>query len=203
MDEANLLNDVRFLRDVVARTEPPAVNRYWSVTLGWGCVVTLGYLICFFLGATGRTAVIPWVWPLLIGLVGWPMHLFLVHRVKSSIEAGGVRPRVRKDLMGLWLSITVIGLLWTAGMVISGAIADHWYVLSFLWCSLYFVGYIMNGVLISKEWFWAAAVQLASLIAAFLAGPNFYWLPGLWIGGTFLLAGLLGRRNAQRHAVPA
>ena len=64
----------------------------------------------------------------------------------------------------------------------------------------------MNGVLLSKEWFWAAGVLLASLIAAFLIGylkdrPAFYWLPGYWIPGTLLLAGLLGRRNEQRQTV--
>lgn len=33
MDEPNVLNDVRFLRDVVEKTQPPAVNRFWPVTL--------------------------------------------------------------------------------------------------------------------------------------------------------------------------
>jgi hypothetical protein len=203
MDESNLVNDVRFLRDVVARTQPPGVNRYWSVTLMWGCVVTFAYVTCALLGMAGKIAIIPWVWPLSMGLVAMPLHWYLIRRVRSSIEASGVRLRFRKDLMALWISITAMGLLWTVGMGISGAIADHWYVLSFLWCSLYFVGYIMNGVLLSKEWFWAAGVLLTSIIAAFLAGPDFYWLPGLWIGGTFLLAGLLGRRNALRQIVEA
>jgi hypothetical protein len=41
--------------------------------------------------------------------------------------------------------------------------------------------------------------MLGSMIAAYLAGPNFYWLPGAWIGGTFLLAGWLGQRNVRRQ----
>lgn len=151
----------------------------------------------------GKSAIIPWVMPALIFLAGWPLHWYLKRKVRASIEASGVRPRFRKDLACCWSSITLMGLLWTAGMVISGMIAGHWWVLSFLWCSLLFVGYVMNGVLLSKEWFWAAGVLLASLIAAFLAGPTFYWLPGLWIGGTSLLAGLLGRHNALRQTVPA
>ncbi len=40
-----------FFCDVVARTHPPAVNNYWSVTLMWGCVLTFGYiLVCTWLG---------------------------------------------------------------------------------------------------------------------------------------------------------
>lgn len=50
MDESNLVSDVRFLRDVVARTQPPTVNRFWPVTLMWGCVITIGYVTCFLLG---------------------------------------------------------------------------------------------------------------------------------------------------------
>jgi hypothetical protein len=203
MEESNLVNDVRFLRDVVARTQPPAVNRFWSVTLMWGCVVTIAYLTCMILGMAQKFAIIPWVWPVSLGLVAFPLHWYLIRKTRSQIEATGVRPRFRKDLACCWISITAMGLLWTAAMVVSGAIADHWYVLSFLWCSLSFVGYVMNGVLISKEWFWAAGVLLASMIAAYLAGPDFYWLPGLWIGGTFLLAGILGRRNALRQTVEA
>lgn len=203
MDHPNLLNDVRFLREVVARTQQPRVNRYWPVTVGWGFVVTAGYAICAALGAAGKVDIIPWVWPILITCVGFPLHWLLVRGVRKKIESGGVRPKHRRDLMLCWSSITAMGLLWTAGMTISGMVADHWYVLSFLWCSLYFVGYVMNGVLISNEWFWAAGVMLASLIAAFAAGPSFYWLPGLWIGGTFLLAGVLGRRNALRQPAEA
>lgn len=203
MDEPNLLNDVRFLRDVVARTQQPAVNHFWPITLGWGCVITIGYATCALLGMAGKTAILAWVWPVLIGLVGWPLHWYLRRRVRSSIEERGVRPRFRKELMWCWIGITGMGLLWTAGLGISGMFASHWYVLSFAWGSLYFVGYVVNGVLLSNEWLWAAAVLLASLIAAFLAGPNFYWLPGVWIGGTFLLAGLLGRRNARRQLAQA
>ncbi len=201
----DLLTDVRFLRDAVARTQPPAVNRYWPVTLGWGIVVLAGYLICAYLGTTGRLAALPWVWPLLLGLVAFPLHWYLVRRVRSRINQEGVRPRFRKDLAFCWISITIIGLLWTAGLIASGMIGKYWYVLSFLWCSLYFVGYVINGVLISSEWLWAAGVLLASLVAAYLAGPDFYWLPGLWMGGTLVLAGVLGRRNARRmlaHASP-
>jgi predicted transcriptional regulator len=54
----------------------------------------------------------------------------------------------------------------------------------------------MNAVLLSKEWFWAAE----ALLAGFLAGPD-YWLPGIGIGVTFLLAGVLGRRNARHQAL--
>jgi hypothetical protein len=201
MDDPNLLNDVRFLRDVVERTQPPAVNRDWPATLGWGCVVTIAYVAYALLRMAGKVALLPWVWPVLIFLVGFPLNWYLARKVRLGIEERGVRPRFRKDLMCLWISITAMGMLWTAGLGISGNMASHWYVLSFLWCSLYFVGYVMNGVLLSKEWFWAAGVMLASLIIAFLAGPDFYWLPGLWIGGTGILAGLLGRRNARLHPV--
>lgn len=203
MDESNLLNDLHFLRDVVAKTQPPAVNRFWPVTLSWGCVVTLGYVTCGVLGMAGKSAVLPWVWPVLIFLVGWPLQWYLVRRVRSGIEEGGVRPRFRSELLWCWIGIVGMGLLWTAAVGISGMLANHWYILSFVWGSLLFVGYIMNGVLVSREWLWAAAVLLASLVAAFLAGPDFYWLPGMWIGGTFLLAGLLGRRNARRQIVQA
>jgi hypothetical protein len=202
MDDPNLLNDVRFLRDVVERTQPPAVNRFWPVTLSWGCVITLGYLFCALLGMAGKTAILAWVWPVLIFLVALPLHWYLARKVRLGIEQGGVRPRFRKDLMVCWFSIAGMGLLWTAGLGISGMMAGHWSLLCLVWGSLYFVGYAMNGVLVSGEWLWAAAVLLASLIAAFLAGPGFYWLPGLWIGGTFVLAGLLGRRNARRQTVP-
>jgi hypothetical protein len=203
VDDPNLLNDVQYLREVVARTQPRAVNRYWPVTLAWGCVVTAGYLACGVLGMAGKAEVLPWVWPALIFLVGFPLSWYLSRKVRQSVEAAGVRPRMRRDLLYCWSGIAAMGLLWTAGMVASGALAEHWYVLLFVWCSLYFVGYIMNGVLLSREWFWAAGVLLASLIAAFLAGPGFYWLPGIWIGGTLLLAGLLGRRNARRQTAAA
>lgn len=103
--------------------------------------------------------------------------------------------------MWSWVGISGMGLLWTAGTVASGANSEHWYVLSFVWCSLYFVGYVMNGILLSPEWFWAAGVLAGSLAAAFLAGQGFYWIPGWAIGVTFVLAGLLGRRNARRPAV--
>jgi hypothetical protein len=203
MDDASLLNDVRFLRDVVARTQPPSVNHFWPVTLSWGCVVTAGYLTCALLGMAGKIAILAWVFPVLIFLVAWPLHWYLGRKVRLSIEESGVRPRFRKDLLWCWMSIGLMGMLWTSGLIISGVMASHWYLLIFVWCSLNFVGYVLNGVLLSKEWFWAAGVLLASLVAAFLAGPNFYWLPGFWIGGTFLLAGLLGRRNARRQIVAA
>lgn len=199
----DLLKDVRFLRDAVAKTQPPAVNRYWPVTLSWGVVITAAYLISAILGMTGRIAILPWVWPVMMSLLAFPLHLYLVRKVRMAIQESGVRPRHRKDLAYLWIGITVMGLLWTAGLGISGMLASHWYVLSFLWSSLYFVGYVMNGVLISSEWLWAAGVMLASMIAAFLAGPEFYWLPGLWMGGTLILAGVLGRLNARRHLARA
>lgn len=207
MDEPNV-NDLHFLRDVVARTQPPAVNHFWPVTLMWGCVVTIGYIACALLGVAGKIAVIPWVMPVLVFLVGWPLHWYLRRNVQLRIEESGVRPRFRKDLMWCWLSIFGMGMLWTAGLIISGAVASHGFMLILVWCSLLFVGYMVNGVLLSKEWLWAAAVLLASLVAAFLAGflreqPAFYWLPGYWIPATLVLAGVLGRRNARTHAVPA
>ena len=208
MDESNPLNDLHFLRDVVARTQPPAVNRFWSVTLMWGCVVTVGFIACALLGIEGKMAALPWVMPGLIFLVAWPLHWYLQCRVRWSIEASGVRPRFRRDLMWCWISISGMGLLWTAGLIVSGLITSHGYLLTFAWCSLLCVGYVMNGVLLSKEWFWAAAVMLASIIAAFLAGfltgqPDFYWFAGYGVPVTFLLAGILGRRNARSRIIEA
>ncbi len=92
MDDPNLLDDVRFLRDVVARTQPPAANRYWPVTLSWGCVVTAGYLICGLLGMAGRVDLLAWVWPVLIGLVALPLHWYLGRKTRLKIEESGVRP---------------------------------------------------------------------------------------------------------------
>lgn len=195
----DLLNDVRFLRDAVERTQPPSVNRYWPVTLGWGVVCTVGYFISAYLGITGRTDILPWVWPLLIGFIAYPLHWYLSRRVRRRNDEQGVRVRFRRDLAFCWSSIALIGLLWTAGLVISGAIENYWYVLTFLWSSLYFVGYVINGVLLSKEWLWAAAVLLTSLIAGFVAGPAYYWLPGSWMGVTLILAGVLGRQNERRY----
>jgi hypothetical protein len=208
MDEPNLLNDVRFLRDIVARTQPSRVNRFWPVTLMWGCVVSIGFLTCAALGIAGKTAVIPWVMPGLVFVVGWPLHWYLCRKVRLSIEESGVRPRFRKDLMCCWISVSAMGMLWTAGLIVSGLIASHGYLLMFAWCSLLCVGYAMNGVLLSREWFWAAAVMFASLIAAFLAGyineqPDFYWFAGYGIPVAVLLAGVLGRRNARRPVVAA
>ncbi len=208
MDEPNLLNDVRFLRDIVARTQPPTVNRFWSVTLMWGCVVTVGFLVCAVLGIAGKTTLLPWVMPVLIFGVAWPLHWYLQRKVRLSIEESGLRPQLRKDLMWCWISISAMGMLWTAGLIVSGLITSHGYLLVFAWCSLLCVGYVMNGVLLSREWLWAAAVLLASLIAAFLAGflkgqPDFYWFAGYGVPVTFLLAGILGRRNARRPVVRA
>jgi hypothetical protein len=201
MDNPNVLNDVRYLRDVVARTEPARVNYYWPVTLSWGVLIGLSYLAYVLLGRTGNTAALQWVWP--AGVVATPLNWYLVRMVRANIQKQGVRPRFRKDLMYLWLSIILIGLLWSEGLGLLGLINSHWYVLSFLWGSIYFIGFIMNGVLISSEWFWAAAVLLASVVAAFLAGPDVYWLPSIWIPGTFLLAGFLGWRNVRRHLAQA
>jgi hypothetical protein len=203
MDNPDFLNDVRFLRDVVERTQPPSVNPYWPVTLSWGCVISAGYVASVFLGIAGKADVLAWLWPVLIFGVAMPLSWYLGRKVRRRIEEGGIRPRGRRDLMFCWFGIAAIGLLWTAGLGISGMLASHWYVLLYVWGSLHFVGYVMNGVLLSSEWLWAAAVLLASLIAAFLAGPDFYWLPGVWIGGTLILAGLLGRRNARRYAAEA
>jgi hypothetical protein len=203
MDKPDFLNDVRFLRDVVERTQPPSINPYWPVTLSWGCVLTAGYVASIFLGIAGKADVLAWLWPVLIFGVAMPLSWYLGRKVRLGIEERGTRPRGRKDLMFCWFGIATIGLLWTAGLSISGMMASHWYVLLFVWGSLHFVGYVMNGVLLSSEWFWAAAILLASLIAAVLAGPDFYWLAGVWIGGTQVLAGLLGRRNARRQVAEA
>jgi len=203
MEDPDLLKDVRFLRDVVARTQPTCVNEYWPVTLMWGCVLTFGYVVCALLGIAHKVAIIPWVMPALIYLIALPLTWYLRRRVQSGIEERGVLPRCRKDLVFLWGSITAIGLLWTGALIVSGKIQGRWYALVFVWGSLYFIGYIMNGVLLSSEWFWAAGVMLASLVAALVAGPQFYWLPGIWMGGTMVLAGLLGRRNARLQPVPA
>jgi hypothetical protein len=140
MDESGPLNDLHFLRDVVARTQPPEVNRFWPVTLMWGCVVGIGFVACALLGIAGRTAVLPWVMPGLIFLVAWPLQWYLKRKVRLSIEESGVRPRFRKDLMWCWISVSIMGLLWTAGLIVSGLIASHGYVLIFAWCSLLFVG---------------------------------------------------------------
>jgi hypothetical protein len=201
MKESNLFNDIRFLREIVARTQPLAVNHFWPVTLSWGCVITLGYLISGVLGMAGRAAALAWIWPVLIFLFAWPLHWYFARKVQAGCEAHGVRPRFRRDLLLCWSGIAAIGLLWTIGLAVSGTMAGYWPVLSFLWGSLYFIGYVMNGVLLSTEWLWAAAVLLTSLVATFLAGPSFYWLPGIWVGGTMVLAGLFGRRNARRYII--
>lgn len=199
MEDLNPLDDIRFLRDVVARTHPPAVNNYWSVTLMWGCVLTFGYIVCAWLGVERRFAAIPWVMPALIYLVALPLNWHLRRRVRSVLEDAGVRAPLRKDLMCCWGAIVVVGCLWTAALIVTGEMAAHWYLVVFLWASLYVIGFVMNGVLISDEWFWAAGIMLVSLVAGLLAGPNFYWLPGFCIGGTLILAGLLGRYNARRQ----
>jgi hypothetical protein len=202
VDNPNALNDVRFLRDVVARTEPPKVNYYWPVTLCWGVLIGISYLAYALLERIGNNILLQWVWP--VGMVlATPLNWYLVHRVRQNIQKQGVRPRFRKDLMWLWVSIMVVGLLWSEGLGLLGLINSHWYVLTFLWSSIYFIGFIMNGVLISSEWFWAAGVLLASVVAAFVAGPNLYWLPTVWIPGTFLLAGFLGWRNVRSHTAQA
>ena len=97
MDNQEILNDVRFLRDVVARTERPRLNYYWPVTLGWGIVVTITYLICGVLGMAGKVAILPWVWPVSLIFVAYPLHWYLGGRVRRSVQAQGVRPRVRND----------------------------------------------------------------------------------------------------------
>jgi hypothetical protein len=160
MDNSNIINDVRFLRDVVARTEPPRVNYYWPVTLSWGILIGLSYLAYVLLARIGNTAALQWVWPVGVA-VATPLNWYLVRRVRANIQRQGVRPRFRKDLLYLWLSILLVGLLWSEGLGLLGLINSHWYVLSFLWSSVYFIGFIMNGVLISSEWFWAAVVLLS------------------------------------------
>jgi hypothetical protein len=203
MQDLTPLDDIRFLRDMVAKTHPPAVNNYWSVTLMWGCVLTFGYIVCAWLGIEHRFAAIPWVMPALIYLIALPLSWYFRRKVRSALEDGGVRAPLRKDLMCCWAGIMVIGGLWTAALIVSGEMAAHWYLVVFLWASLYVVGFVMNGALLSREWFWAAGIMLASLVVALLAGPNFYWLPGFWIGGALILAGLLGRLNARRQLIAA
>jgi hypothetical protein len=203
MEDLNPLDDIRFLRDVVARTHAPAVNNYWSVSLIWGCVLTIGYLVCAWLGVEHRFAAIPWVMPALIYLVALPLSWYFRRKVRTVLEQAGVRTPFRKDLLCCWVSIAVVGCLWTAALIVSGEMAARWYLVVFVWASLYVVGFVMNAVLLSREWFWAAGIMLASLVTALIAGPDFYWLPGFWIGGTLILAGLLGRQNAHRHLVTA
>lgn len=203
MGDLNPIDDIRFLRDVVARTHPPAVNNYWSITLMWGCVLTFGYIVCAWLGIEHRFAAIPWVMPALIYLVALPLNWYFRRKVRTVLENAGVRAPLRKDLMCCWVSIAVVGFLWTAELIISGEMAAHWYLVVFLWASLYVIGFVMNAVLLSGEWFWAAGIMLASLLAALLAGVNFYWLPAFSMGATLILAGLLGRRNAHRQLVAA
>lgn len=203
MEDLNPIDDIRFLRDVVARTYPPAINNYWSITLMWGCVLTFGYVVCAWLGIEHRFAAIPWVMPALIYLIALPLSWYFRRRVRLVLEHAGVRAPFRKDLMCCWGSITVVGCLWTAALIVSGEMAAHWYLVVFVWASLYVVGFVMNAVLLSREWFWAAGIMLSSLVAALVAGPDFYWLPGFWIGGTLILAGLLGRRNARRQLATA
>lgn len=92
MDNPDVLNDVRFLRDVVARTEPPRVNYYWPVTLAWGILIGLSYLAYALLGRAGNTAVLQWVWP--VGMVvATPLNWYLIRRVKRNILEHGIRPR--------------------------------------------------------------------------------------------------------------
>lgn len=199
MDESNLLHDVRYIRDVVARSQRPEINRFWPVTLSWGCVITAGYLICGLLARAGQFAPLRWIWPVLIFAVALPLNWYLVRRIRIRIEHGGVRPRFRRELALCWCGITAIGFLWTAALVASKTlISSHWYILCFIWASLYFIGYIINGVLISAEWLWAAAALLLSIIVIYLAGPAFSWLLGLWMGGTMIFAGLMGRYREHR-----
>jgi hypothetical protein len=203
MEDLNPLEDIRFLRDVVAKTHSPGVNNYWSVTLMWGCVLTFGYIVCAWLGVEHRFAAIPWVMPALIYLVALPLNWYFRRKVRTVLEDAGVRVPFRKDLICCWIGIAVVGFLWTAALIVSGEMAAHWYLVVFVWASLYVVGFVMNAVMLSREWFWAAGIMLASLIIALIGGPNFYWLPGFWMGGTLILAGLLGRQNARRQLVAA
>jgi hypothetical protein len=197
MENHDTMNDLRYLRDVVERTQPPTVNHYWPVTLCWGVIITFGYLICGWLGAGGRVELLAWVSPVLIFGVGFPMNWYLVRRVRARMAEQGIRPRFRKDLFVCWLGIVFTGLAWTAGMVFTHAIETQWPILLLIWGSLFFVGYRVNGVLLAKEWFSAAALLMGTLLAAVLARPRFYWLLGTWSGATFILAGLLGRRRAS------
>src|ERR1035437_6464089 len=120
MNDADLLNDLRYLRDVVARTRPPTVNHDWPLAVSWGCIIMIGYAICALLGISGRLDLIPWVMPLLICLIGWPLHWYLGRKTRLSIEHRGARPRFRKDLMYCWAATTGMGLLWTAALIGSG-----------------------------------------------------------------------------------
>jgi len=76
---------------------------------------------------TGKLAILPWVWPVSILFVAFPLHWYLGAKVRRSVQEQGVRPRVRKDLMYLWLSITLIGMLWSAALAMAGMAASHWY----------------------------------------------------------------------------
>ena len=176
------------------------INRFWPVTLSWGCVITAGYLICGLLARAGQFAPLRWIWPVLIFAVALPLQWYLVRRIRIRIEHGGVRPRFRRELALCWCGITAIGFLWTAALVASKALnSSHWYILCFIWASLYFIGYIINGVLISR----GVAVGLQRsccclIIVIYLAGPAFSWLLGLWMGGTMIFAGLMGRHKEHR-----
>lgn len=204
MDTPTPLDDVRFLREVVDRTLPRyGVNRNWPVTLMYGAIITIGYAVCALLGLTGRTRAIPWVMPFLVFLVAWPLHWVLQRKAQMRTERTGVRPRFRRDLMVLWMSITAMGLFGMAWLIATGMIAGHWYLIPFLWCSLSFVGYVMNGILLSREWFWAGGALLTSMVATGAAGVNYYWLCAVWIPGTLLLAGLMGYRNSGRKNASA
>ncbi|HVW08055.1 MAG TPA: hypothetical protein VHC90_05705 [Bryobacteraceae bacterium] len=204
MDEPDLLNDIRFLRRVVTSTRRAAgLNRRWTITLAWGMVISAGYVICAVLAANGRASLVPWVMPALIFLVGWPLHLYLSRQARLAIESIGVRPEPRRDLLFLWLGILAVGLLWVAFLVASGLISTHGYLLIFAWCSLHLIGYIMNGVLLSGEWFLVAGVVFAGLVAVILAGPACYWYSGIGIPASYLLIGLIGFRNARRQTAAA
>jgi hypothetical protein len=77
MDNPDALNDVRFLRDVVARTEPPRVSYYWPITLCWGILIGLSYMAYVLLGRAGNTAALQWVWP--VGMVvATPLNWYLI-----------------------------------------------------------------------------------------------------------------------------
>jgi len=198
---ANLANDVRYLRDVVEKTKQPSVNRYWTVTLFWGCVIVIGYAVCMAFGMAGKVSVLPWVWPVLIA-IAWPTDWYLRRKVRSRIEATGVRPR-RKELIACWLSIVAVGMLWNAALIINGSIATQWGLLCFVWGSLYLVGFVINTAMLSNEWWAAAAIQLASMIIAYITGPDYYWLPGVAIGFASVVAGVLGRRRDLREPLAA
>ncbi len=150
MDESSPLNDLHFLRDVVARTYRIKLLLVCNPNHGMRRDRRLPHLRSAGIETSWRLS--PWVMPGLIFFSRLPGTRWYLRRrgLRLSIEESGVRPRFRKDLMWCWISVSVMGLLWTAGLIVSGLITSHGYLLIFAWCSLLCVGYVMNGVLAAR-----------------------------------------------------